>query len=61
MEKIELYVRFANESVYTKILINPNNVTDINEIGDETFFTIDNIRVATPSTEWEKVKNKYGY
>lgn len=57
MGKIELYVRFANESVYTKILINPNNVTDVNEIGDEIFFTIDNIRVATPSTEWEKIKN----
>ena len=56
MEKVELYVRFTNESVYSKILINPTKILDINEFGDEVFFTIDNIRVATPLIEWEKIK-----
>lgn len=56
MEKVELYVRFANESVYTKILISPTKILDVNELGDEVFFTIDNIRVAIPLIEWEKIK-----
>jgi hypothetical protein len=58
MEKVETYVRFANESeYYSKISFNPNNLKDIKVLNDEVFATIDNIRIAIPRIEWEKIYN----
>jgi hypothetical protein len=58
MEKTEIYVRFANEcQYYNKISIDMSKITDVNEIADEVFFTIDNLRVATSIKEWIQIKN----
>jgi hypothetical protein len=58
MEKTEIYVRFANESqYYSKINIDISKITNVNEIGNEVFFTVDNLRVATPIKEWLQIKN----
>jgi hypothetical protein len=58
MEKTEIYVRFANGSqYYNKINIDMSKITNVNEIGNEVFFTIDNLRVATPIKEWLQIKN----
>jgi hypothetical protein len=51
--KSELYVRFANESVYySKILIDPSKIEDPMIFIDEVFFTIDGIRVAIKKEDW---------
>jgi hypothetical protein len=58
MEKTEIYVRFANGSqYYNKINIDMSKITNVNEIGNEVFFTVDNLRVATPIKEWLQIKN----
>ena len=58
MEKTEIYVRFANGSqYYNKINIDISKITNVNEIGNEVFFTVDNLRVATPIKEWLQIKN----
>ena len=56
MEKIEIYVRFANEGTYyDKIYIDPSKISNPTIFTDEVFFTIDGIRVATPKEEWKKI------
>jgi len=60
--KIEIYVRFANESVYyNKVLIDPSKVSNPRIFTDEVFFTIDGITVATLKEEWQKlnINEKY--
>lgn len=58
MEKTEMYVRFANEGqYYNKINIDTSKIMDVINVGEEVFFTIDNIRVATPIKEWLEIKN----
>lgn len=58
MEKTEIYVRFANGSqYYNKINIDISKITNVNEIGNEVFFTVDNLRVAAPIKEWLQIKN----
>jgi len=58
MEKVETYVRFANESnYYNKISFDPNKLKDVNILNDEVFATIDNLRIAIPIIEWDKIKN----
>ena len=58
MEKVETYVRFANESeYYSKISFNPNSLKDVKVFNDEVFATIDNLRIAIPKIEWEKINN----
>ena len=57
MEKIEVFVRFANEGVYySSIKINPEKVEDPMVFPNETFFTIDGIRVAVKKEDWEKIE-----
>jgi hypothetical protein len=34
-----------------------SKITNVNEIGNEVFFTVDNLRVATPIKEWLQIKN----
>ena len=56
-EKIEIYVRFANEGTYyDKIYIDPSKISNPTIFTDEVFFTIDGIRVATSKEEWKKIK-----
>lgn len=60
--KIEIYIRFANESVYyNKVLIDPSKVSNPRIFTDEVFFTIDGITVATLKEEWQKlnINEKY--
>lgn len=58
MKKIEIYVRFANESeYYNKISVNPNNLKDINVFRDEVFATIDGLRIAIPRIVWDKIND----
>jgi hypothetical protein len=54
MEKVEIYVRFANESpYYNKIMVNPKKISNPTEFPDEVFCTIDGLRVAIPRKEWD--------
>lgn len=56
MNKVEIYVRFANESTYyNKILIDPTKIEEPNDLGDEVFCTIDGVRIAIPKKEWQLV------
>ena len=57
MEKIEIYVRFANESnYYNKIKVDPSKISNPRIFKDEVFFNIDGITVATRKEDWEKVE-----
>jgi hypothetical protein len=61
MEKIEVLVRFANEGVYyNSIKINPEKIEDPMVFPNETFFTIDGIRVAVKKEDWERIKKWNG-
>jgi len=52
-EKVEVLVRFANESVYyNKIKIDPTKMEDPMVFIDEVFVTIDGIRVAMKKEDW---------
>jgi len=53
MEKVEVLVRFANESVYyNKINIDLTKIEDPMIFIDEVFVTIDGIRVAMKKEDW---------
>jgi hypothetical protein len=59
MEKFEVLVRFANESVYyNKIKIDPSKIEDPMIFTDEVFVTIDGIRVAMKKEDWNNLKLK---
>jgi hypothetical protein len=56
-KKVEVLVRFANESVYySKILIDPSKIEDPMIFIDEVFFTIDGIRVAMKKEDWNTLE-----
>ena len=56
MEKVETYVRFANDcDYYGKIMVDPNNLKDPKVFDKEVFVTIDNLRVAIPRMEWDRI------
>jgi hypothetical protein len=56
MEKVETYVRFANDcDYYGKIMVDPNNLKDPQVFDKEVFVTIDNLRVAIPRIEWDRI------
>ena len=58
-KKIEVLVRFANESVYySKIKIDPTKIEDPMVFIDEVFVTIDGIRVAMKKEDWNNLKLK---
>jgi len=58
-EKVEVLVRFANESVYyNKIKIDPTKMEDPMVFIDEVFVTIDGIRVAMKKEDWNNLKLK---
>jgi hypothetical protein len=57
MEKVEVLVRFANESVYyNTIKIDPSKISNPMIFPNEVFFTIDGIRVAIKKEDWEKIE-----
>jgi len=57
MEKVEIYVRFANEGVYyDKISVNPSKISNPRIFTQEVFFDIDGITVATRKEDWEKIE-----
>ena len=56
MEKVEIDVRFANDcDYYGKIMVDPNNIKDPQVFDKEVFVTIDNLRVAIPRMEWDRI------
>jgi len=56
-KKVEVLVRFANESVYySKILIDPLKIEDPMVFIDEVFVTIDGIRVAMKKEDWNTLE-----
>jgi hypothetical protein len=58
-DKVEVLVRFANESVYyNKIKIDPTKMEDPMVFINEVFFTIDGIRVAIKKEDWNNLKLK---
>lgn len=58
MEKVEVYVRFANEGLYyDKITVNPDSLKDPEIFSDEVFVTIDDIRVAIKKEDWDRITN----
>ena len=58
-KKVELLVRFANESVYyNKIKIDPTKIEDPMVFTDEVFVTIDSVRVAIKKEDWNNLKLK---
>jgi hypothetical protein len=59
MEKVEVLVRFANESVYyNKIKIDPTKIEEPMIFIDEVFVTIDGVRVAMKREDWNNLKLK---
>lgn len=55
-EKVEIYVRFANEGVYyDKINVDPSKISNPRIFTDEVFFNIDGITVATRKEDWIKL------
>lgn len=57
MNKIEIYVRFANEGTYyDKINIDPSKISNPMIFKHEVFFKIDGITVATRKEDWEKIE-----
>jgi hypothetical protein len=57
MEKIEVLVRFANESIYyNKIKIDPKKIEDPRVFKDEVFVRIDGITVAIKIEDWNNLK-----
>ena len=57
MKKVEVFVRFANESVYyTSIKINPEKIEDPMIFPNEVFFTIDGVRVSVKKEDWKKIE-----
>jgi hypothetical protein len=58
-KKVEVLVRFANESVYyNKIKIDPSKIEDPMVFTDEVFVTIDGVRVAMKKEDWNNLKLK---
>jgi hypothetical protein len=56
MEKVELYIRIANEGLYhSKIKLDPSKISNVRIFTDEVFFDIDGFTVATPKEEWKKI------
>ena len=56
-EKVEMYVRFANESIYyDKIKVDPSKISNPRIFTDEVFFNIGSITVATRKEDWEKIE-----
>ena len=56
-EKIEIYVRFPNESIYyDKIKVDPSKISNPRIFTDEIFFSIGSITVATRKEDWEKIE-----
>ena len=52
-EKVEVLVRFANETVYyNKINIDPTKIENPMVFIDEVFVTIDGVRVAMKKEDW---------
>jgi len=59
IEKVEVLVRFANESVYyNKIKIDPTKMEDPMVFTDEVFVSIDGVRVAMKKEDWNNLKLK---
>lgn len=57
MEKIEIYVRFANEGTYyNKIMVDPSKIKTKNVFKDEVFVEIDNTTVAIKREDWDKIE-----
>lgn len=58
-EKVELYVRFANEGVYyNKITVDPSKIEDPKVFKDEVFVKIDGVTVAIKREDWDNLKLK---
>ena len=58
-EKVEVLVRFANETVYyNKINIDPTKIENPMVFIDEVFVTIDGIRVAMKKEDWILLNEK---
>jgi hypothetical protein len=58
-KKVEILVRFANESVYyNRIKIGPSKIEEPMVFTDEVFVTIDGIRVAMKKEDWNNLKLK---
>ncbi len=58
-KKVELLVRFANESVYyNRIKIDPSKIEEPMVFTDEVFVTIDGVRVAIKKEDWNNLKLK---
>ena len=58
-EKVELYVRFANEGVYySKITVDPSKIEDPKVFKDEVFVKIDGVTVAIKREDWDNLKLK---
>ena len=57
-KKVEVLVRFANESVYyNKIKIEPSKIEDPRVFKDEVFVRIDGITVAIKREDWDDLQN----
>ena len=57
--QFEVYVRFANDcTYYNKINLDPEKVKDPQIFQDEVFCTLDNLRVAIPRLEWDRIMNE---
>lgn len=56
MEKIDIFVRFANEGIYyNKITVNPKNIKDPRVFQTEVFCKIDGETVAIKREEWDRI------
>jgi hypothetical protein len=61
MEKVEVLVRFANESIYyNRITIDPTKIESPMVFRDDVFVTIDGIRVAIKREDWDIIEQLVG-
>ena len=56
MEKIDIFVRFANEGIYyNKISVNPKSLKDPVIFPTEVFCKIDGETIAIKREEWDQI------
>ncbi len=58
-KKYPVRVRFANESMYMTIQLDPSKLTDIKEFATDVFATIDNVCIAIKREDYLAMMKMY--
>lgn len=56
MNRVELKVRFPNESGFdTTVFVNPSRLKDVKIFKEEVFCTLDNCRISIRKEDWDRI------